>query len=198
MKYMLMAFVVFCIGCAPKLTRIDYAIPSTYYCEKDISKAYHSKQGLPNEDSAKSVSFRIGDSVRVNAFASAGSGDPYGFHMYYLTVTGSDSTWIHQAGLMSAKRFDCVKNRNIVRLPRAMSEDAWGRATVWVNKNSDMRIQVASDNLIDTYNVTASTKKGFTITKRTDGESVVIEIEGKGLGTSYLCEAYEYIKYGDK
>jgi len=56
--------------------------------------------------------------------------------------------------------------------------DAWGRAQSWIGRYSNMKIQVLSDYVIQTYNPReGSLNYGYYVTKTPVGENVEINVE---------------------
>ncbi len=136
----------------------------------------------------------------------------YETHSEYLIVQGKDTSWVDTKDLITKSELqkrnanaefqrllqeeqaEFIANGRAVILPRNQSDEAWGRAVSFVAKNSDMKVQIATDLMIDTYNPTSESKSGYTITRRVQGDEVIIEIVAKGSGRG--GQAYKFIKFG--
>lgn len=62
-------------------------------------------------------------------------------------------------------------------LPKTIAQDAWARANLFVAQHSDMKIQNATEFLIDTYNVTEVGSFGYTFTRTPVGDSVMFIVK---------------------
>lgn len=187
----------FFYGCSAKLTRHELLKVTKYYSKTGQVPRFNNVAGMPSQQPRDTISVKRGDSLSVYAMAYGANAMGGNWTSRYLTYQGNDSVWINSDWIASAFELECQDNLGIVTVPKSESDDAWGRATVYVNKHTDMRIQVASDNIIDTYNPTKTTDRGYTITRRTSGDKAIIEIEVKGYAGVYdRCDAYRYIKYG--
>lgn len=150
----------------------------------------------PVTQNPQTITVKRGDTVMTVSYVSGERKTPLAIKLYYELT---DGRFVESKDLMSLDRWECVGSRYTAKVPRSQSEEAWSRATVWVNKNADLRIQTASDNLIDTYNPIgkdAFLQKGYTITRRVTADWVYIQIEGKGAASDNewrLCDAYNYI-----
>lgn len=92
-------------------------------------------------------------------------------------------------------------------VPADEADQAWSRAQVFVSKYAGMKIQNATDSLVETYNPThdgVSERYAYKITRLDQGENVRIEVECFS-GKSYDREqkdqnahiAAHYIKTGE-
>lgn len=187
------------IGCTTPYQRIS--IHESRFFTTNRAVCHANTAGLPSEKAIDTMRINRGDSVYAVALATRNNRWTLVSDRFYLCAVGADSLWIDGGALASREDLDCIRTGGIVKLPKSQSEDAWGRATVYVNKYSSLRIQVASDNIIDTYNPVTDRNgvrsgHGYTITRRSIGDSVVIEIETKGGSPYGECHAFQYIKYG--
>lgn len=193
------AYIVAAIGCTSSYKRTPMN-DMLFYTQSRVT-LHADKGGLPDDIPKDTINVNRGDSVFSFASASRHNRWTFKSDQFHLCAVGKDTLWVDGTTLVSREELDCQRAGGIVKLPKSQSDDAWGRATVYVNKNATLRIQVASDNIIDTYNPVSDrngTKSGYgyTITRRTIGDSVVIEIEPKGSPIYSTCDAYQYIKYG--
>jgi hypothetical protein len=200
MKHLtILTLLVITVGCATSYKRIPMN-DMRFYTQSRVT-LHADKGGLPDDIPADTISVNRGDSVFSFALASRHNRWTFKSDLFYLCAVGKDTLWVEGTTLVSREELDCQHAGGIVKLPKSQSDDAWGRATVYVNKHATLRIQVASDNIIDTYNPIVErngTKSGYgyTITRRSIGDSVLIEIEPKGSPIYSTCHAYQYIKYG--
>lgn len=69
-------------------------------------------------------------------------------------------------------------------LPKSESEAAWGRAQSFVGLYSSMKIQTASDYVLQTYNATSYGQFSYNIVRSPMGDSVMFKVECdyKGIG----------------
>jgi len=122
---------------------------------------------------------------KIPAYARMSTGYGVGTQVYYLTTDGKDSVWVNF-------KEACTEAANEARLmlyaqvPKAQSDDAWSRTTVWINKNSDMKIQTASDNIVSTFNPIKAGNYGYTATRLTSGDKSTITME-----CNYKSSEYE-------
>lgn len=63
-----------------------------------------------------------------------------------------------------------------VEIPKAQSEDAWGRANVWVSQNASMKIQVSSNFIVETYNPREFAQFGYSVSRSPGKDTDVIEV----------------------
>lgn len=192
---------VVCISCATTLNRRVEPRNETMIFAGDMATFYKNVDNnrvTPGE--RRKV--KRHDSVRVISYSwdYVPFTTTYETHTEYLIVQGKDTLWVDTKDLISAYELQLQieeqefrANGGAVVLPKAQSDEAWGRAVEFVTKFSDMKIQVATDYIIDTYNPTAY-KSGYTITRRTLGDEVKIGIVAKGTGRG--GQAYKFIKYG--
>lgn len=62
-------------------------------------------------------------------------------------------------------------------LPKSESEPAWGRAQNFISKYSSMRIQVATDYVIETYDPSnGNVAFGYGVTRMMEGDSVAFTV----------------------
>ena len=61
-------------------------------------------------------------------------------------------------------------------LPKDQSEDAWGRANVFVSQFSDMRIQSATNYTISTFAPLAISQYGYEITRAPSGDNATFSV----------------------
>jgi hypothetical protein len=61
-------------------------------------------------------------------------------------------------------------------LPKTQSEDAWGRANVFVSQYSDMRIQSATNYTISTFGPLAISQYGYEISRTPLGDSATFSV----------------------
>lgn len=118
--------------------------------------------------------WKTGDSLIASAYQSRGYGSATEY--FYLVSNGVDSVWVSH---LEVPTRDAAAARLMLsaEVPTTMSEEAWSRATVWINKYSDMKIQTASDNIISTYNPIKAGQYGYTVTRLVTKEKVTISIE---------------------
>lgn len=95
---------------------------------------------------------------------------------YYVLAEKSDTMYVTDGDVLSLDDHALLRQLTKFRLPKAQDPLAWGRATQYVVKHSDMKIQTASDNLIQTYNPIDGAKIGFTITRVPLGDEVEYEV----------------------
>lgn len=65
---------------------------------------------------------------------------------------------------------------NPVPVPRELAPDSWARAQLFINKYASMKIQVATEVVVETYNPTEAGKFAYSASKTPSGENVLIEI----------------------
>ncbi|MFI5201253.1 MAG: hypothetical protein ACHQNE_02570 [Candidatus Kapaibacterium sp.] len=66
------------------------------------------------------------------------------------------------------------------KLAKSDAEDAWGRANLYLAQNSSMKMQTASDLLLDTFNPTAIGQFGYSITRASIKDSVFFNVQCNG------------------
>lgn len=185
-------------GCATSLKRTNLTASPKYLRGVQV-KVFENQGGMPNKEAVLTLMPKRGDSVRVVAMAAGGNAMGTAYDFFYLGYNGTDTLWYDNKDLLELGELECENRGGIVRVSKDKSDEAWSRAVSYVNKYSDMKIQTTSDYIIDTYNPTSATKRGYTITKVHGGDSTTIEIEVKGYpGSKDKCDAYNYIKYGGK
>lgn len=195
--FMFGALALVAAGCSINLKRSDLLQGRRYFAREQEIEKFKSVNGMPAKEPYETKAVKVGDSFEAYAFVSGSNAMGGDFTMMYLTVENGDSIWVSGKRIVDEDEWECLGNGGKVTIPKSEGDDAWGRATVFVNKHSDMKIQVASDNIIDTYNPTKPGYRGYTITRRSSGDNVIIEIEVKGSSALHgQCDAYEYIKYG--
>lgn len=199
-RYMYTNFLLLCIvvsivaltGCLPKLpTYPKYRTSISYYAQKMIANkeimTVYSNQRVGVGDSLRLMPARVGDSVQSIASTI------YDQSWYYLIVKGNDSLWVRYGDVVSTDAYLATTQYRIfaygpIRVHNSIAEQVWSRVLVWISKNSDMRIQLSNDQIIDTYNPLTDGKNGFTATKLIEQDSVAIEIECKTYGTLALLD----------
>jgi hypothetical protein len=62
-------------------------------------------------------------------------------------------------------------------VPKTQAEDVWGRAQAFVGQHSSMKIQIATDYILQTYNPDCG-EFGYYVTKTPQGDSVQIGVKG--------------------
>lgn|SRR4030042_457624 len=73
---------------------------------------------------------------------------------------------------------DKIKQQSLtIIVAKADAEDVWGRAQVFVSKYSSMKIQTATDYVIETYNPIKFGQYGYQATKTPKGEEVEIAVK---------------------
>lgn len=179
-----------------------YSVNEMRFYISNHAIAHAHTGGFPGDKPVDTLLVNRGDSVFAQASAFRSNRWTLSTDHFYLCAIGADSLWVDASSLRTREELDCMRTGGIIKLPKSQSDDAWGRATVYVNKHATLRIQVASDNIIDTYNPVSDRNgvrsgSGYTITRRSIGDSVVIEIETKGTPIYGQCHAYQYIKYGN-
>ena len=64
------------------------------------------------------------------------------------------------------------------KVPKEQANDVWGRIQSWIGKYSSMKIQTATDFVIETYNPPGSeVKYGYSATKTPLGDEVEFEVK---------------------
>jgi uncharacterized lipoprotein len=103
------------------------------------------------------------------------------------------------SGCMSAKtlspehaayRSEAMAHPLTWTMPKAAAADAWGRAQTWIAQHSSMKIQIATDYVLQTYNPDSegwATKYGYNVSASPAGESVQITVTCTS-GTPYRDE----------
>lgn len=183
-----------------KVERVPSGTPAfIFYAKSSPLRWNNTANGVGKESSPFDVKF--GDSTQYYAVQHGVTRE--GDVTYYLTVVGADSAWMQKGDVYTADDFDFMRAGGMVKLPRSSSEDAWSRATTWVSQNSGMKLQSSAEHLLETYNPTKG-RYGYSITRRLEGEWVIIEIKCHYGDSQYDfgdCEkkerqAYHFIKYG--
>ena len=63
-------------------------------------------------------------------------------------------------------------------IPKSELPDAWGRAQSFIAQYSDMKIQIATNNVIQTYNPSdSSINYGYSVTNAPMGDNVIITVK---------------------
>lgn len=106
----------------------------------------------------------------------------YSSRFFHKVFIKNDTFWVCPPTVLTEEAFELVNMKlfSSVDVKKDDAEAAWSRTTVWINKNSDMKVQIATDALIDTYNPTKMFDYGFTATKQITEKGVKIELECKG------------------
>ncbi|MEO6046012.1 MAG: hypothetical protein ABIQ57_00925 [Candidatus Kapaibacterium sp.] len=65
-------------------------------------------------------------------------------------------------------------------MPKTAEHDAWGRAQTFIGKHSSMKLQTATDFVINTYNPLSASDIGYNITKTPHGDSIDLSVEAIG------------------
>lgn len=88
------------------------------------------------------------------------------------------------------------------KVEKAQSADAWGRAQSYVSQHSDMKIQMATEFVIETYNPTVWKELGWKVTKTPmpDGDQIEVRPFANGRTPNELADsghvAAHFIKTG--
>ena len=118
----------------------------------------------------------------------------------YLIKNNNDTVIAFNPYVYDIYESDYISNGNKIIVPKSKADDAWSRTLVFIQKNSEMRVQVASDNLIETYNPPeekyAPRKCGYIATRYSLGEHSIIEISTKGMCIQKEKDAHKFIKFG--
>src|SRR5690242_18680637 len=162
MKIILFLIAIFVAGCAGVFS-IERTPPTTMYIESLDESGLHRNATWGNYIKY----FRDGDSVIVIGH----QGD------YYYAVAGNDTGFVEKADLISQREFQVKKIPLVFKLPKSESDDAWGRANLYLANNSTMKIQTASDYLLETYNPTSVGRIGFSITRSPIKDSVLFTVK---------------------
>ena len=87
-------------------------------------------------------------------------------------------------------------------IPKGEADEAWGRAQSFIGRYSSMKLQIATDFIIQTYNPGSLSGFGYYVTKTPMGDNVQITVQG--LTDIYLASANQnahilayYIKTGE-
>lgn len=86
-------------------------------------------------------------------------------------ATGPEETAFLASVASEAVEFD---------IPKASADDAWGRAQVFIAKNASMKIQTATDFLVETYNPTPDAfmpSYGYRVTRSAAGDKMRFSVE---------------------
>lgn len=183
-----------CAGMFSAKTR-SYATPKAVLLTKNSPPVFRNMADPDSKDSAGVLPKNVGDTVYVLGRVTRSSPvlDRFIYH------DGKDSLWLDDAAtidrmiyLLTGKKFQVKKDEDPA---------CWARATVFVTKHSDMKIQTASDNIIQTYNPIDGAKKGFLVTRVPMGDMVEYEITcfspNMFVNTyQYACEMGFYMKTG--
>lgn len=95
---------------------------------------------------------------------------------YVMINSGDKKVYVQMSNLFTECQYVRDSLRGEITTTKAKGDIAWGRAVVFVQKNSDMKIQTQSEFIIDTYNVSIIKDKvarGFTITKEPNENGTV-------------------------
>jgi hypothetical protein len=95
---------------------------------------------------------------------------------YYLLTNDPDTVWVTDGDVLSLDDYAFSLQLTKFRLPKDQDPGAWARATQYIVNHSDMKVQTASDNLIQTYNPIDGAKIGFTITRVPMGDYVEYDV----------------------
>jgi hypothetical protein len=151
----------------------------------------HTSRGVG--DSIGVMNVKRGDTIRTMAHMMYGN-----WHLQCLN--GTDSVWVKNGDVRTLAVYDATQLGlfSKVKVPKSKADDAWSRAVVWVNKNSDMKIQTSSDNLVDTYNPITPGNYGFTATRMTIGDTCTIELDCKYKPYQYTYgnDCFAYVRAG--
>ncbi len=101
---------------------------------------------------------------------------------FYKVFLKKDTFWVCPPTVLTEDGYELVNMKlyNSVDVKKDDAVAAWSRATVWINENSDMKVQIATDALIDTFNPINMFDHGFTATKQVTENGVKIELKCKG------------------
>jgi hypothetical protein len=168
MKIIILLTAIFA-GCAGVFS-IERTPPSTMYIESLDESGLHRIASWGNYIKY----FQDGDSVIVIGH----QGD------YYYAVAGSDTGFVEKADLISSREFQVKKIPLVFKLPMSESDDAWGRANLYLSNNSSMKVQTASDYLLETYNPTSVGRIGFSITRSPVKDSVLFTVKSVPFGST--------------
>jgi len=171
-------------GCAFPLFRSSIIEQSKQVVATRDNIPFYSNTQRGVGDSLGVMQNKRGDTISTMASMIYGT-----WHLQCLN--GKDTVWVKNGDVSTIPVLEATKLGlySTVKVPKSKADEAWSRAVVWVNKNSDMKVQTSSDNLIDTYNPITAGKYGFTATRMVIGDTCTIELECK-------YKAYQYV-YGN-
>lgn len=135
-----------------------------------------------------SLRLKVGDTL--NAFAS----QYYKTHNYHKVYIKSDTFWVAPPSVLTTDVYDMQKLviSNSVKVKKEDVANAWSRAAVWIAKNSDMTVQVASDVVIATDVPTKNACTGYSATKENTEYGATISLDCK-YNYSGCYRSFDYI-----
>jgi hypothetical protein len=109
---------------------------------------------------------QTGDSVTVIGYEGG----------FLYSAAGKDTGFISEGDLKSPTQMEAMNQPLEFKVPKADIEDTWGRANLFIAKYSTMKLQMATDMLLETYNPVTSTDYGYSITKTPMKDNVQITV----------------------
>lgn len=169
----LLAFIV--VGCGSgKLVKSQIALVAN---TKEAELFAYEKASGSKGSALRKASFRIGDKYLGAGLLT----DAIGLQWYLLPVI-SDTVFVRRGDFLTEKMYTLQSQPLRFAVPKSKDSEVWSRASYFVTKYSDMKIQSQTDFLLQTYNPTEQYKIGFSITRQIRGEQV--EFEVRVLGSS--------------
>jgi hypothetical protein len=121
------------------------------------------------QSGAKPLPARAGDTIEViGRVVGWGGSVPHA----YLSLLASDTVYILSSDLIPLSWAPLAHQSAKFRLPTTQDPTAWGRAIVYIQRHSSVKVQTASDNLVQTFNPIDPGDRGFTVTRVPMGDSV--------------------------
>jgi len=156
----------------------------------DNPTLYKSSEGVPS-DSITVVRMKAGDSIVCTERVLVNSRN-----FYYRIESSTYNGWVSTDQVVPTSELLIKAQPTAFKVHKSKSDEVWARGAVWVAKYASVRVQLSSENIIETYNPSGY-QYAFLLTRVPVGDSVAFEVNPKGEASKYRVRycAY-YMLYG--
>lgn len=176
--YLLLALVI--SGCTATLSRTPHAIKQYFIATTDA---------WVDTDDGREIPVAQGDTLLSTSYESISDMLVGSKTKYFVVYKGEKGFIMHvkatayrndQDKILPEYDYNVSQQPTTFTLLSPQDKDAWARANYYVANNSDMKIQVSTEFLIDTYNPTNLEEQAFTISRFPQSDKVQYEVKRGG------------------
>lgn len=163
MRYLLTTlFIILFSACSVKVIQYEQPLISLV----DNPTEYGEEDSRVPKNNLLRLNVMAGDTVNSIAYAEPTHWESWvKYTMYYKINYDGKVIKVSPDDFTTAKNYKFATQPTTVRVSVQYDQTVWSRSVHYIQKHSDMKIQLQSDILIETYNPTSLFKIGYSINK---------------------------------